>query len=174
MNPSGFMKLTNIEKWLRRTIRPVLSRIPWLRRRVQMVLWRMRARPFYRQRIQNIPGLLDICNAKRQKNCGPKHIIFVVVDCLRKGNLSLYGYHRDTTPFLKSLADRAAVFDNTLTASPWTYPSVASILTGLYPHHHGGTLTKDPCQFGQEAPNKVSDNVLALPEVLTALVPHSI
>ncbi|HIJ71476.1 MAG TPA: sulfatase [Planctomycetes bacterium] len=170
MNFNGFLKFTDVKwEWLRRIIRPLLIRIPWLRRKVQLFLWRMRARPFYRQRIQGISKLLDDCNARRRKNGGPKNIILIVVDCLRKSNLSLYGHYRETTPFLESLAGRAAVFDNTLTACPWTYPSVASILTGLYPHNHGGVLTTDPCRFGQEAPNKVSRNVLALPEVLTGL-----
>lgn len=156
-------------KWLKRTAWSMLSRVPWLRRRVHKVLWWIKARRAYKQRSQDLPLLLDSCNAKRRKNCGPKHIILIVVDCMRKGNLSLYGYHRETTPFLSSIADRAAVFENAITASPWTHPAVASMLTGLYPHNHGGVLPKNPCQFGREVPNKVSRNVLALPEVLTAL-----
>lgn len=169
------------EKWLKRTAWSMLSRIPRLSQRVQKNLWRLRARRTYKQRSQDLPRLLGNCSAKRRKNCGPKHIILIVVDCLRKRNLSLYGYHRQTTPFLKSLAQDGAVFENAITAGGWTYPAVASMLSGLYPHNHGGMHTKeslddlkqdtnfiykDPTKL---LPNKIRQDVLSLPEILAVL-----
>ena len=39
-----------------------------------------------------------------------KHILFIVIDCLRKDHLSLYGYKRKTTPFLDCFAEESLVF----------------------------------------------------------------
>ena len=97
-----------------------------------------------------------------------RHVLFVVIDCLRRDHVSLYDYTRKTTPFLESLAENSAVFQDAISASSWTYASVVSILTALYPHHHGGV-------FGEELrglnrgmmPLKVKENVLFLPEVLS-------
>lgn len=160
-------------EWLKQTAWSMLSRVPWLRRKIQRSLWQVRATRAYKQRSPYIPRLLEKYGVKASKNGGPKHIIFIVVDALRKNHLSLYGYDRETTPFLKSLSDKAAVFENALTASPWTYPSVGSILTGLYPHNHGGVHVNNPRDFPRHTPNKVSRNLLALPEVLATAGFHS-
>ena len=47
----------------------------------------------------------------------PTSIILVSLDTLRADHLGLYGYERDTSPTLDSLADQAIVFDLT-TALP--------------------------------------------------------
>jgi arylsulfatase A-like enzyme len=91
------------------------------------------------------------------------NVIIVVVDCLRNSHLSCQGYFRETTPFLDSLQSRFTA----ISASPWTYPSVASIMTGLYPHNHGATLTgqiKDLRKL--ETYRKLGGGVLTLPEML--------
>lgn len=163
-------------KW---TVWLMLNRAPWLRRILQKTLWRHRTRRAYKQRVQDIPPLLDHCNAKRKRIDGPEHIIFIVIDALRKNHLPLYGYYRATTPFLQSIADKAAVFENAVTPSPWTYPAVASMLTGLYPHNHGGMRHKNdlnvltaPIHFRDPArrfPSKVRRDILTLPEILASL-----
>lgn len=96
-----------------------------------------------------------------------KHILFIVIDCLRKDHLSLYGYERKTTPFLDHFAEESLVFRDAIAASSWTYPSVSSILSGLYPHHHGGKHHQDLRHLGKgEAPGKLNDDVLLLPQIL--------
>lgn len=40
-------------------------------------------------------------------------------------------------PFLRTLADSSAFFSQAFSVAPWTKPSIASILTGVYPAQHG-------------------------------------
>ncbi len=72
----------------------------------------------------------------RGKAEGP-NLVMVVLDTVRADRLSVYGYHRGTTPFLESLAAEGARFSYAYTASPWTLPSHASFFTGLFPSDHG-------------------------------------
>jgi len=76
----------------------------------------------------------------------PRNLVLVVVDTLRADHTGPGGYHertgRDTTPFLDELAARedVFVFPRAYSSSPWTKPSVATLLTGLDPRAHGVTL----------------------------------
>jgi len=151
-------------------IKSGLDKVPWLRRRLQKIVWQRRGQRSYKGRLANIPDLLQEYGVKVSKSSTPKHVIFIVVDALRKDHLSLFGYERKTTPFLDSIAESAAVFENAITASPWTFPAVASMLSGLYPHKHGGMHTGNNLRsFDIELPCKVREDVLALPEFLRTL-----
>jgi hypothetical protein len=63
--------------------------------------------------------------------------ILISIDALRADHLGLYGYDRDTSPFLDELARRATVFDHAMAQIPSTLPSHMSMFTGLYPAEHG-------------------------------------
>ena len=63
----------------------------------------------------------------------PPHIVVVTLDTLRADHLGCYGYPRDTSPFIDSLAERGAVFDNAFSAMATTVPAHASMFTGRYP-----------------------------------------
>ncbi len=63
----------------------------------------------------------------------PEGLVLVTLDVVRPDRMSLYGYERETTPELERLARDAAVFDEALTVAPSTPPSMASLMTGLYP-----------------------------------------
>jgi len=65
------------------------------------------------------------------------NILFVVMDTLRADRTSLHGYARPTTPVLDSLAARGVTYENAYSTSSWTWPSTASLLTGLSPQSHG-------------------------------------
>lgn len=79
------------------------------------------------------------------------NVLLVTVDCLRRDRLSAYGYERRTTPFLDSLLGRALHCTSAHSAAPWTAPSVASLLTGLYPHSHGaGLIAGEPKNLTRE------------------------
>jgi arylsulfatase A-like enzyme len=41
------------------------------------------------------------------------------------------------TPTIDELASGGVRFDQAIAAAPWTCPSTTSMITGLYPHHHG-------------------------------------
>ena len=59
-----------------------------------------------------------------------KNLILISLDTVRADRLSLYSPDLETTPFLKQIGERAAVFENALATSSWTLPSHASIFTG--------------------------------------------
>jgi arylsulfatase A-like enzyme len=61
------------------------------------------------------------------------NIILIVIDTLRFDHLGCYGYKRNTTPNIDSLANQSLLFKNAIITAPWTLPSVASILTSQYP-----------------------------------------
>ena len=66
---------------------------------------------------------------------GPRdkpNVLVYLVCSLRPDHTSLHGYHRDTTPFLKSLGATAVVFDDAHAQAPWTKASVPSLLTSLH------------------------------------------
>lgn len=65
------------------------------------------------------------------------NVILITIDALRVDHVSCYGYERQTTPFLDSLAERGSVFSNCHAPSCWTPPSMASIFTSVYPRTHG-------------------------------------
>jgi arylsulfatase A-like enzyme len=65
------------------------------------------------------------------------NVLLYVVCTLRPDHTSLYGYVRDTTPFLKKLGGSGVVFDDCQSQAPWTKPSVASMLTSLNAYTHG-------------------------------------
>jgi arylsulfatase A-like enzyme len=64
-------------------------------------------------------------------------VVLVVIDTLRADHLGSYGYGRAQTPKLDALAARGTRFAAAHSATSWTLPSVASILTGRYPAEHG-------------------------------------
>lgn len=67
----------------------------------------------------------------------PPNIVLISVDTARADHMSLYGYERNTTPFLEALAEESVVFDQAYTPMGITGPSHATLFTGLYPIGHG-------------------------------------
>lgn len=60
------------------------------------------------------------------------NILVIILDAVRARNCSLYGYHRETTPFLEEFADRSIVFTQARAPSVASLPSHASMFTGLH------------------------------------------
>ncbi len=61
------------------------------------------------------------------------NVLFIIWDTVRAASTSLYGYDRQTTPFLQSLAAQGTVFDRAITAAPWTLASHGTLFTGHMP-----------------------------------------
>ena len=80
------------------------------------------------------------------------NVLLIVVDTLRADRLGCYGAERETSPGMDDLARRSVRFESAYVSAPWTMPSMASILTGLYPSKHGVTNVR----------RKLSDDVLPL------------
>lgn len=67
----------------------------------------------------------------------PPNVLLVTVDTLRADHLSAYGYPGHQTPNIDRLASQGTLFENAFADTPWTTPSMASVLTGTYPTKHG-------------------------------------
>ncbi len=72
----------------------------------------------------------------RSEDVAP-NVVLIVMDTLRADRLSTYGYERPTSPHLDRMAKRGLVFHNAYSTASWTWPSTASLLTGLQPEEHG-------------------------------------
>lgn len=84
------------------------------------------------------------------------NVILIVVDTLRADHLGCYGYIRNTSPGIDKIADEGIVFKNMVAQSSWTRAGTASILTGLYPKHHGANTRDD----------RLAEEISLLPEIL--------
>ena len=74
---------------------------------------------------------------RRGRRQARPNVVLVVIDTLRHDHLPFYGYHTNTAPFLTDLAGQGVVFESCYSASSFTSPATASILTSLYPFQHG-------------------------------------
>ncbi len=75
-------------------------------------------------------------------------ILYIDIDTLRPDHLGCYGYHRNTSPNIDALAERAVRFDNCYVTDAPCLPSRAALWSGRCGFHtgvvgHGGTAA-DP------------------------------
>ncbi len=63
-------------------------------------------------------------------------VVIYLVDTLRADRLSCYGYQRQLTPGLDEFARDAVLYEQAMATSPWTLPSVASVLSGRSAQGH--------------------------------------
>lgn len=71
-----------------------------------------------------------------------RNVIIFVLDSLRKDRLSPYNSEVEFTPNFQKLAEESEVFEEAYAQAPWTLPSTASMLTGLYPLEHKANHSK--------------------------------
>jgi arylsulfatase A-like enzyme len=91
------------------------------------------------------PGLQDKPN-----------VILIVVDTLRADHLSCYGYPEATSPQIDTLADDGVLYTEMRAQASWTRPSIATVLTSLYPSSHTAVKKTD----------KLPQGVISVAEVL--------
>ena len=60
-----------------------------------------------------------------------RNVVWIVLDTVRADALSHLGYHRETTPKLDAWARRGVTFERAIAPCSWTFPSHASMFTGL-------------------------------------------
>lgn len=60
---------------------------------------------------------------------GPKNLIMLSIDTLRKDHMSRYG-DMDLTPFMDSLMDEGVALDDHVSCSNWTFPSAMCVFGG--------------------------------------------
>lgn len=76
------------------------------------------------------------------KVAGKPYIVFIIVDALRSDWLSLAGYDIDT-PNFEDIAADGIYYPNAIANCSWTKPSVASIITSMYPFQHNALTVND-------------------------------
>ncbi len=93
--------------------------------------------PLRRVRTAVLASLLSALGCAPESRERPPSVVLVSLDTLRADHVGLYGYGRDTTPFLDRFARQCLTFENALAPAPWTLISHMTMLTGLYPVQHG-------------------------------------
>ena len=71
--------------------------------------------------------------APHLKSGAPPNILLIVGDGVETEHMSLYGYDRDTTPYLRKLSERSLLCENNFPNAGPSAASVASLLTGKLP-----------------------------------------
>ncbi len=64
------------------------------------------------------------------------NLVIIGIDTLRRDHLGCYGYSRQTSPNIDTLASHGVVFEDAVSVAPWTLPSFATVFTSLYPSQH--------------------------------------
>ena len=98
-------------------------------------------------------GLLELVTRRSVRRTraskSEPNVILVTIDTLRADALSAYGHDRPTSPEIDGLAARGTLFERAYAPSPWTWPSTATLLTGLVPPEHG-LLDYESCYLSDE------------------------
>jgi arylsulfatase A-like enzyme len=89
-------------------------------------------------------------------------VVLVLVDQLRADALERW------MPETRALAERGVRFEEMRAVAPWTYPSVISLLSGLYPQQHGADGSEDGKRM-----TVFSEAVPLLPRILGAAGYHT-
>ncbi|MCD4702466.1 MAG: sulfatase [Candidatus Aegiribacteria sp.] len=85
--------------------------------------------------------MLLSCGSQTDDTDTGMNVLLIIIDTLRADHLGFWGYERDITPSLDSLALSGTAWMEMQAQSSWTLPSVASILTGLSPREHGAGIS---------------------------------
>ena len=64
---------------------------------------------------------------------GPRRVVVIGIDTLRRDALGVHGATRDTSPALDALAAQSVVFENAYAPAPRTRPSFRTATTGRWP-----------------------------------------
>ncbi|MEQ1892419.1 MAG: sulfatase [Planctomycetota bacterium] len=68
------------------------------------------------------------------------NLLLLVLDTCRADKLEPYGHARPTSPGLAALAEESILFEDSLSASTFTFTSHLSMLSGVLPETHGAHL----------------------------------
>jgi len=123
-NKSIFNIGQQLAKWVYESITPLV----WL-----FGIWFLISIPLvaYHAFFKSHVHLQKQLSAKHPLNYNNKpNIILLTFDALRKQNMSVYGYSRQTTPFIRRWSTNAFLFTNVKSASNATVPTTSSLMTG--------------------------------------------
>lgn len=86
------------------------------------------------------------------------NVLLIVLDSVRARNTSVHNHRHDTTPSLRSLAERATTYTQARSPDRWSLPSHASIFTGRAPPEHGVTRKGDRLEAGHSVFASLADD----------------
>jgi len=109
------------------------------------------------------------CGKGGRGGVSPPNIVLITLCSFRVDRLEAGGAERSLTPFLDRLATEGVFFENAVSASSWTKPSTASLLTGLTPNVHGLTDYYSVAALSRgeiPEPRVLAEEIETLPEIL--------
>ena len=122
-----------VQSMMRRTLLPLAAVIAAL-----AIVQPMASAALERRALARVPAAAS---------AGP-NIVLLVADTLRADHLSMYGYARPT-PRVDRLASEGLAFIDAYSASSWTLPAHASLMTGRRMHEHRAGRQSHPFLDGQ-------------------------
>lgn len=75
-------------------------------------------------------------NKKKPPQFQDSNIILITIDTIRADHFGVYGYSRETTPYMDNFAKTGVLFKNCYAQGSWTVPSMVSLFTSLSPLTH--------------------------------------
>ncbi len=90
----------------------------------------------YRNVLSDLP-LLRPAQRTAPASAERPNIVLITVASLRADHLGAYGYDPTISPNIDALARRGILFRQAIAQSSWTLPSVASMITSMYPTELG-------------------------------------
>jgi len=91
-----------------------------------------------------------------------KSVVMITIDSLRPDHTSIYGYHRDTTPFLRSLTNKFKIYRTAYANGSHTASSFVSSFTSTYPLMFAPSNLNTPNLW-----RKILKQKITLPEILS-------
>lgn len=85
------------------------------------------------------------------------NILFITIDALRKDHLGCYGYQKNTSANIDRLAKEGILFTQAISQSSYTWASMLSIISSMYPSTHHAYF------WDQSLPERV----ISFPELLS-------
>jgi heptose-I-phosphate ethanolaminephosphotransferase len=104
----------------------------------------------YREQLNNMQSLLaqnsklpPIKNLKDKYAGLPATLVLVLGESTNREHMSLYGYSRPTTPKLDKIKDQLSIFNNVISARPYTIEALEQVLT-FADQEHADLVLKKP------------------------------
>ncbi len=104
--------------------------------------------------------------------CKECNVLIITLDALRADHLGIYGYYRNTSPNIDSLAKQGVIFDNYISNGAVTFVSLPSLMTSLYPENSGFFL--DPSDNSKTYYFFVPQNYIKLADELRFAGYHTV
>ncbi len=113
---------------------------------------------------------LSSCGAHQGSEAASQpSVLVVVLDTVRADYCSAYGQPLATTPNLDVLATQGILFEDVTSPGSWTWPTHASLFTGLAPWEHGAHHLSAAQGAGEPESNDESATVTRLRESIPTL-----